>query len=256
MKFGVCTDVKNAQILKNIGYDYLELSLNNIAELSEGKYQVLKDEVFKSPLKPYAFNCLLPGKIKVTGEGVNKTKVISYLKVALNRASELGGTIVVFGSGNSRRVPEGFNMERAFQQLIEFLKIASSIAEENGIIIVIEPLRRAETNIINTAAEGLRLAKEINHPNIRLLVDFYHMTLENENSDILLKANREYIKHIHIANPKGRLWPKDIEEVEYVNFFNNLRAINYDGGISIEGNTSEITVDAPISMKFFKRIKM
>lgn len=63
MKFGVCTDVKNAQILKNIGYDYLELSLNNIAELSEGKYQVLKDEVFKSPLKPYAFNSWIPVKL-------------------------------------------------------------------------------------------------------------------------------------------------------------------------------------------------
>lgn len=254
MKFGVCTDLVNAKLLKNMGYDYLELSLNKIAELSDKKYQVLKDEVLKSPFKTYSFNSFLPGEIKVTGEDVDKIKIISYLKVALSRASELGATIVVFGSGTSRNVPDGFNMERAFNQLVEFLEMASSIAEENRIIIVIEPLRREETNIINTASEGLRLARRVNHPNVRLLVDFYHMTLENESPDILLSANSEYIKHIHIANPKGRVWPKNIAEADYKKFFTNLESINYEGGISIEGNTSDINVDAPLSLEFLKSI--
>jgi D-psicose/D-tagatose/L-ribulose 3-epimerase len=246
LKLGVCTALENVKLLQNIGFEYIEMGLNGIAALSEEDFLVLKEKVVASSLKPYAFNVMLPGSIRVTGYDVNEIEIREYLEKAYRRASELGGQIVVFGSGGSRRVPEGFSHDAAFEQLVSFLKVAASIAEMNNITVVIEPLRSAETNIINCAKEGLRLAKIVNHPNIKLLVDFYHMYCENESADIILEAGSEYIKHIHIANPNGRVWPLHSDEADYSTFFSNLRMISYDRGISIEAATDNIAADAPI----------
>jgi D-psicose/D-tagatose/L-ribulose 3-epimerase len=249
LKLGVCTELDNAKLLLNNGFDYIEMGLSGIAALSEKEFLDLKEKVEASPLKPYAFNVMLPGSIKVTGNNVNKAEIKEYIEKAYRRASELGGKIVVFGSGGSRRVPEGFSHDTAFEQLVSFLKIAAPIAEKNSITIAIEPLRAEETNIINCAKDGLKLAKAVNNPHVRLLVDFYHMYCENENADIIIEAGSEYIKHIHIANPNGRVWPLHSSEADYTTFFGNLRKIGYSGGISIEAKTDNIKEDAPQSFK-------
>lgn len=248
MKIGVCTGTDNSGLLKKNGYEYIELGLSTIAAMTEEEFNNFKNEVKNSPLEVYAFNVLFPGSIKLTGLNVNEEAIKSYLKAALDRAKTLGGKMVVFGSGGARRYPDDFSYSDAFDQLINFLKMAGPIAEERDITIVIEPLRKAETNIINTAAEGLKLAKAVNHPNVRLLVDFYHMACENENPEIILEAGTEYIRHLHIANPAGRVWPINPEEAEYSAFFKCLKQINYNGGISIEGKTEDMEKDAPLSM--------
>ena len=60
-----------------------------------------------------------------------------------------------------------------------------------------------ESNLVNTAAEGLRLAREVNHPNIQLLVDYYHLALEKENPEIILEAGPA-VRHLHFAKVTGR----------------------------------------------------
>lgn len=249
LKYGVCADLENVKLLKNIGFDYIEMGLSSITALSEEDFLILKEKVEASPLTPYAFNVMLPGNIKVTGHNVNEIEIKEYLEKAYSRASKLGGKIVVFGSGGSRRVPEGFSHQNAFEQLVSFLNMAAPIAKKNNITIVIEPLRSEETNIINCAKDGLKLAKIVDNPNVRLLVDFYHMYSENENADIIVEAGSDYIKHIHIANPHGRVWPIHSSEADYSAFFRNLRKIGYCGGISIEAKTDNITNDAPQSFK-------
>ena len=71
---------------------------------------------------------------------------------------------------------------------------------------MIEPLRSQESNIINSAAEGFELVKAINDPNFELLIDFYHLASEKEDPAIILRAN-EHIRHLHMANPQGRVFP-------------------------------------------------
>lgn len=248
MKIGVCTGTENSELLQKNGYEYIELGLSSIAAMSEEEFKSLRNKVDNSSLKPYAFNVLFPGTIKLTGPNVNEEEIKDYLKLALGRAKTLDGKMVVFGSGGARRYPDDFSYSEAFNQLVRFLQIAGPIAEEQDITIIIEPLRKAETNIINTAGEGLKLAKAVNHPNIRLLVDFYHMACENESPEIILEAGTEYIKHLHIANPEGRVWPINPEEAEYAEFFKCLKQINYTAGISIEGRTEDMAKDAPLSM--------
>jgi len=128
---------------------------------------------------------------------------------------------------------------------------AGDIAKAKQMVIGIEPLRKQESNIINTGAEALRLVSEVNHPQVKMIIDYYHLRVEKEDPEIVRTA-RNQIVHLHFANPSGRLWPKLADEdAEYQRFFSILKQINYTGGLSIEG-TGTFENDAAASLSFFR----
>ena len=177
---------------------------------------------------------------------------MAYVKKAFARLSRLGTGIVVFGSGGARRVPEGFPKEDAFKQLVEFGKRIAPEARAQGLTIAIEPLRREETNIINSAAEGLELVKAIDDPNFQLMIDFYHLASEKEDPEIVVRA-REHIRHLHMANPQGRVFPLVWTEYDYAPFFAKLREIGYDKRISVEASAKDFPSEAPQAIALLRR---
>jgi sugar phosphate isomerase/epimerase len=190
--------------------------------------------------------------MKVTGPQIDTAQQMAHVRKAFARLARLGTDVVVFGSGGARRVPDGFAKEEAFRQLVDFGRRAAVEARANGITIAIEPLRRQETNIINTAAEGLDLVNAIGDPNFQLMIDFYHLASEHEDPSIVLRA-KDHIRHLHTANPTGRVFPLKWEEYDYEPFFANLRAIGYDKRISVEGATQNFAGDAPQSIALLRR---
>ena len=64
-------------------------------------------------------------------------------------------------------------MPRGVEQFIRALEICAPLAEKHGVTLVVEPLNRAECNLVNTAVEGAVAVARVNRPHIRLLVDFF-----------------------------------------------------------------------------------
>src|SRR5207245_8369450 len=54
-----------------------------------------------------------------------------------------------------------------------------------------------------------------------------------------------HIRHLHVANPEGRVFPRKADEYDYAPFFAALRTIGYDKRISVEASTQNLTADAP-----------
>jgi sugar phosphate isomerase/epimerase len=107
-------------------------------------------------------NLFLPGTLKLTGpDAATPEQQMAYVTKAFTRLERLGVTILCFGSGGARRVPTASRRTRRSPQLVAFGKRIAPEAKAHGITVVIEPLRRQETNIINTAAEGLALVKAV-----------------------------------------------------------------------------------------------
>jgi len=188
----------------------------------------------------------------VTGPDVNRDEQMAYVKKAFARLERIGTTIVVFGSGGARQVPEGFSKDEAFRQLTDFGRRIAPEAQARGITVAIEPLRHEESNIINSAAEGLALVEAVGHPNFQLMIDFYHLASEHEDPAIVLRA-KEHIRHLHVANPQGRVFPARWEEFDYAPFFANLRAIGYDKRISVEGSATDFAAQAPPAIALLRR---
>jgi sugar phosphate isomerase/epimerase len=212
----------------------------------------LKEKVGFSGLKCEACNNFFPGNIRLTGDAVDYGKIEEYLDKALRRAGQLGVRVIVFGSPKSKNVPEGYPMDKAWSQLVELLRHIDPMVRTKGIIVVIEPLHKVESNIVNTAAEGLKLAKTVDRENIKLLIDYYHLVMEKEDPEVILDAG-SYIKHTHFANPADRVYPIEAEE-GYIRFMNLLKRIGYEGRISIEAYTKDFCHDAKRSVEILKQL--
>jgi sugar phosphate isomerase/epimerase len=234
-----------------LGFDYFEPSVAALSVLSDQAFADVRKQVLASQIRCESCNNFIR-TLKVVGTDVDPAALKMYMDRMLDRCRELGAQIVVWGSASSRNVPEGYSRETAWRQIKDFLQSAGELARSKGIVIAIEPLRRPDSNIINTGAEGLRLVHEVNHPNVKTMIDYYHMRSEKEDPKILVEA-ADQIVHLHFANPEGRRWPKNPDEdPEYGRFFAYLKQIDYKKGISIEGRGT-LDADAAASLSFFRQ---
>ena len=221
-----------------------------VAALSEPAFADFENRVSQSRIRCECFNSFIR-TLQVVGPAVNRDALSAYMNSALDRCRALGGAIVVWGSAGSRNVPEGYSRDQAWQQIKAFLAMAGDLAKSRRIAIAIEPLRKQESNIVNSGAEALRLVREVNHPNVKMIIDYYHLRQENEDPQILVEA-RDSIVHLHFANPNGRVWPKNpAEDPLYGRFFELVKKTGFRGGISIEGNGT-FEKDAAASLAFFR----
>jgi sugar phosphate isomerase/epimerase len=193
----------------------------------------------------------LPSGLKVTGPGLDKGGQILYVRRALERLSRLGVHLVVFGSGGARQVPEGFSRQEAFEQLVDFGKRIAPEARSRNITIAIEPLRRQESNIINNTTEALAWVNAVNDPNIQLMIDYYHFQVEKEDPSAILQV-KDHLRHLHMANPNGRVMPLKWDEYGYAPFFAVLRQIHYDRLISLEASTNNLQAEGPQSITLLR----
>lgn len=249
---GYCTGLANLEAAKAAGFDYVEVSATEIANLSDADFEAAAARIKTIGIATPAANLFIPSTIKVTGPDTNPEQQMAHVKKALTRLARLGTQVIVFGSGGARRVPDGFSKDEAFKQLVDFGRRAATEAQAHGITITIEPLRRQETNIINTAAEGLSLVEAINHPNFQLMIDFYHLASEKEDPGIVLQA-KDRLRHLHVANPQERVFPAKWEEFDYAPFFANLKKIGYDKRISVEGRTTDLAAQGPPAVALLRR---
>ncbi|WP_026487344.1 sugar phosphate isomerase/epimerase family protein [Caldanaerobius polysaccharolyticus] len=251
MKFGICTsNFDKADLLKDLGYDYLEFSLAGVMSMTDIQFKDLLNSSERSPLKVEAFNSFVR-TLKVVGDGVDWVALKDYVKAAMERANALGGKIVVFGSAGARNVPEGYPREKAWNQIADFLRMAGDEAAKYGIYIAIENLNKNESNILNTVEEGLNMVKSVGHSNVKVLADYYHMAVENEGFDAIIKADSNLV-HTHIASGTNRTYPSEKDKDRYDLFFDALKDINYNGRVSIEARLTDES-DYANAIKVLKR---
>jgi len=250
VKIGACTrDISGAV---KYGFDYIEPGAAEIAAMTDEQFRQYSDQVLSSPVRCEAFNSFIRRPdLKVVGNNVPTAALSDYVEACLSRCRTLGASVVVWGSAGSRNLPEGFSRQRAQDQIAEFLRMAGEIGHRHQIVIAIEPLRHQESNILNTGAEAAEMVRRVQHSNVRMIVDYYHLREENEDSSILETAQHEIV-HFHFANPHGRVWPHDLsEDAHYESFFRYLKKTGYSGRISIEGRGS-FEADGRTSITFFR----
>lgn len=243
IRLGVCTAAENADTLSRIGYDYIELGLSRVTALSDAEFAALAEKMDSCPIRAESYNGMLPSELRVTGPDVSATAQHEYLEKAFARARRLGGKVVVFGSSGARNVPDGFPIDVAWRQIVNFLRLAERHAANYDLVIAIEPLRRKEANIINYVSEAVLLASIHQLPHIRALADTFHMAMGSEPLSAIETAG-DMLAHVHTANAIGRRYPKRGDGEDYRAIFRALMDIGYEGRVSIEGGCDSFEEDA------------
>lgn len=235
MRFGICAPPEQAAELALAGFDYVEWPLRAIADLDDDGYAALRALARGLPVAPEAYNVMLPAALMVVGPDADPRALHAYLGRAFGRAAELGGAVVVFGSGGSRRIPEGWPQERGRAQFVEACGIAGEIAAQHGLLVAVEPLNPRETNLVTTVAEAASVAREVGHPAVRVLSDLYHVGVQGEDFSGTAAAGA-LLAHVHVATPDGRAIPLPGRADGVLrDFFRAVRAAGYDERISVEG---------------------
>jgi len=230
------------------GLDYLEVSVAPwlVPLADEDHFAARLAEARTSPVPVKAANSFLPGNLKSTGPDVDNDALDAYVRTVMRRARQMGIEIIVFGSGGSRRVPEGFEQAAAVEQIVGHLIRWGPMAEESGVTLAVEPLQKSDCNIITSVAEGAEICRRADHPNIRLLADTYHMAADADPPEAIAEAEG-LIVHAHCAELQDRA-PVGTHDEDLRPYFRALKAIGYQGGISIESSWKDRRQQAPAAM--------
>ncbi len=235
MKYGVCGGLEIGVSAGHAGYDYMEWTVSDLLcpQQSEAEFQALSESLKGSALPYRVANCFVPGNLKITGPAVDMAVLADYIRTVMDRAQRFGLDTIVFGSGGARRIPDGFQRQEAYAQLLSFCRMVGPIAQAHGVTVVVEPLNKADCNVLNTVAECAGLVNEVAHPAIRLLVDAYHMMRDGDPIQSIVEHGH-LLAHVHIATIPNRYAP-GAEPCDLAAFLDALAAVRYNGRISIEG---------------------
>ncbi len=247
MRFGCCVNMvagKDGIGLERIasaaaaGFDYFELPLAAMSVLSEREFGSLAKQVGESSIPCECCNSFFPSTVHIAGPEYDAAKARDYIKLVLSRASRLGAVMAGVGSGLSRSIPDGYDRKKGYDELVSSFRMIGDIAGEYGMMIAIEPLRSAETNMITKYAEAAELSDDVGLDNVKALVDFYHMAAEGDDPESISKYSACLI-HAHFAYPalgteEERTFPKSMDEWDYAPFFRALSEAGYDDRMSIE----------------------
>jgi D-psicose/D-tagatose/L-ribulose 3-epimerase len=237
MKLGICTSPDHLTDVHAAGFDFAELGSSFLLyDKPEADFAPVRQALQASPIPIEAFNVFLPGTQRVTGPDVDLKAVGAHMETVLRRASEVGGKIMVFGSGGARRVPEGWPMEKARAQFVEAARLAGETAAHHNMTIALEPLWKKACNFFNRTDQGAAFVDLAAHPNLRLLTDLFHMTWENEPFENMIKAGPR-LAHIHLATPTlPETGTDNGPGYDLRRFLVVLRQAGYDGRLSVEDN--------------------
>ncbi len=234
MNIGICSGPADAARWQTAGYDFIEVNVQGPLKplAPDAEFAPELAAIRAAALPARAANCFIPGNLKITGPQVDFATLTRYVTTAMARAEAAGIRTIVFGSGGARAIPDGFDRAAAYRQLLDFGRMVGPLAAPHGVTVVVEPLNRAECNVFNDLSECAAYVREVNHPNVQLLVDSFHWAKENNTVQDILAAG-PLLRHVHIATYRTRIFP-GAEECDFRPFLQALRTIGYTGDISLE----------------------
>ncbi len=139
--------------------------------------------------------------------------------------------------GKARQVPPD-QRKREWERAVTNLFKVCEMGNKNGLMIALEPLNRFESDLINTAEDVLRLIKDINHPAAKVLLDGFHMSIEEKDLEKAVTAVGDKLIHVQVSeNYRGI---PGTGQTNWQALKKGLENIGYGGTVSIESFTPEI----------------
>ncbi len=163
---------------------------------------------------------------------------LECLKESIEAAKAMRTTNIVVTSGNER---SDVSREVQHANIVKLLKAAAPIAEEAGMMLVLEPLNILVDHkgyYLTTTAETAEIIREVNSPNVKILYDVYHQQITEGNLINNIKNNIDLIGHIHVGDVPGRKQP-GTGEINYKNVFKAIKDTGYEGYVVFECGLTE-----------------
>ncbi|RLE13373.1 glyoxylate-induced protein [Candidatus Aerophobetes bacterium] len=163
----------------------------------------------------------------------DKNTYLSRLKKVIELAHLLNCKKLITCTGNS---VEGKSKKEQIESIVDTLTEASKVVERENITLILEPLNSLVDHpgyFLDSFKEAATIARRINHPNIRLLYDIYHMQIMEGNILSTIKQNIDIIGHFHSAGVPGR-HELSRGELNYPFIYKEISEMGYNGYFGLE----------------------
>lgn len=218
-----------------LGFDQLELNGGTILHMDPNKQRELKALADSENLKlSYGIGLQKQYDVASLDENVRQ-KGLDFMKKMIDAIANMGGGMIggtVHGYWPST-LPEGLDSKKpCWDQSIKSLKELSPYAGDRGVQLNIEVINRFEQFLVNDSHEALAYVKEVDHPACRILLDTFHMNIEEDSFGDAIRRVGPHLASIHLGETnrktpgKGRMPWKEIKEA--------LDDIGYDGPMVME----------------------
>ena len=159
-----------------------------------------------------------------------RNAAIERVKSHVPLAQHFGATIIL---GLIRGItPPGQSHERSMVYLVTALQECSAVAATEGVRFALEPLNRYETDLIHTVEQGMELIQRVGAENFGLLLDTFHMNIEEPSIEASIRACGDRIFHFHVAD--SNRWHPGAGHLDFRGILATLGETGYDGYVSGE----------------------
>mgnify|MGYP001035793011 FL=1 len=128
--------------------------------------------------------------------------------------------------------PTGQTHAQSLDYLVEALSECTAEAALSGVRLALEPINRYETDLIHNVNEGLALLKQVGADNLGLLLDTFHMNIEEPVIEDSIRRCGEHIFHFHVAD--SNRWYPGAGHLDFKSILSTLNATGYPGWVSGE----------------------
>ncbi len=215
--------------LKKMGFDGVEIPLFNL-DLDYSHWGQQLDEF---GLERTAVTVRTAEDNPISSDPAVRQLGIENSKRAIDCCQAIGATHLVgpFHSALGEFSGAG-PTEDEWQWGVESMRAVAEHAAEANVVLGLESLNRFEIYLLNTIADVARFAKEVSHPNCRIMYDTFHSNIEEKNVRQAILDGGEMICHVHISE-NDRSTP-GAGNVRWKENFDALREIGYDGWMVVE----------------------
>lgn len=224
--------------IKKMGYDLVEIPVEDP--------DLINGEVVKMALKDNGLQGVVCGAFGPTKDLTHEDAAVhqncfDYIEKCFQlcnlwEVEFLAGPMYA-AVGKARMLPKE-ERKREWDLAVRNIAKVCAMAENYGVSIALEPLNRFESDMINTAEDVMRFIGDVNHSSAKVLLDGFHMTIEERNIAEAIKTVGDKLIHVQVSEnhrgiPGTGLTP-------WFDFADGLKAIDYKGAIVIESFTPEI----------------
>ena len=221
--------MKGVKMARELGYDAVEIAIRDPESVD---VKTLMDLLEKEAMKVSAIGtgqAFLADKLSLSSldEEVRK-RAIERLKKHIDFARNVGGHVII----GLIRGFFGKERKKAYGKLVESVKELCSYAKERDVKLVVEPINRYECDNMNTVEETLKFLKDVDCQNVGLLLDTFHMNIEEPIIEESIKKAGDRLYHFHVAD--SNRWAPGCGHIDFKSIMKVLKDIKYDGFVSVE----------------------
>ena len=218
-----------------IGFDVLEFQAQPLLEMSDDHIRELKKEADEVGIElTYSLGLDRRYDVSSLDENIRRGGV-TYLQNIIRKMHVGGGTLLSGVSYAGWGTPDnmGDSKKPFWDQSVKSMKEIIKVAEDCGVTYCVEAVNRFETCLINTAKEALMYVEETDSPNIGVLLDTYHMNIEEDNiGDAIRLVGADRLKSFHTGDNNRRAPGRG--HINWDEVFGALADIGYEGRIVSE----------------------